>query len=49
MEGDHGRVIIGRGLSTDVIEASVKAYLDAINKILHRPAQSKKERTDHGV
>lgn len=28
-----GRVITGRGTSTDVIEASVKAYLNAIDKI----------------
>ncbi|MGC9168709.1 MAG: alpha-isopropylmalate synthase regulatory domain-containing protein [Desulfurella sp.] len=26
--------IIGRGVATDVIEASAKAYLDAINKAL---------------
>jgi len=28
-----GRVVTGRGTSTDVIEASVKAYLNAMNKI----------------
>ena len=28
------RVVIGRGASTDIIEASVKAYIEAINKIL---------------
>ncbi len=27
------RIISGRGLSTDIIEASVRAYLDAINKL----------------
>ena len=27
--------IIGRGVSTDIIEASVKAYLDAINKLIN--------------
>ena len=26
--------VLGRGISTDVIEASVKAYLNAINKII---------------
>ncbi len=29
----HGRKVRGRGLSTDVIEAAVKAYLAAINRI----------------
>lgn len=29
-----GRLITGRGLSTDIIEASIKAYLNAINKAL---------------
>ena len=29
-----GKIFIGRGTSTDVIEASVKAYLSAINRIL---------------
>jgi 2-isopropylmalate synthase len=48
VEGDSGEVMLGQGLSTDVIEASVKAYLDAINKILHR-SKLKKNRTAHGV
>jgi len=30
----NGRMFTGRGVSTDVIEASVKAYLDAINRVL---------------
>ncbi len=29
-----GKIFVGRGTSTDVIEASVKAYLSAINRIL---------------
>jgi 2-isopropylmalate synthase len=28
-----GRKVIGRGVSTDVIEASAKAYIDGLNKI----------------
>ncbi|MCF7874073.1 MAG: 2-isopropylmalate synthase [Candidatus Omnitrophica bacterium] len=28
-----GRLIVGRGSSTDILEASVKAYLDAINRV----------------
>ncbi len=30
----EGRFFIGRGVSTDVIEASVKAYLNAINRVI---------------
>ena len=32
---DNGHIIIGHGASTDIIEASAKAYIDAINKIIH--------------
>jgi len=35
-----GRRIVGRGSSTDVIEASVRAYLNAINKVVTRQAGS---------
>ena len=31
---DINDTVIGRGVSTDIIEASAKAYLDAINKAL---------------
>lgn len=30
----ESNIIMGRGLSTDIIEASIKAYLNAINKVL---------------
>jgi 2-isopropylmalate synthase len=30
-----GRPFIGRGLSTDIVEASVKAYLNAVNKVIY--------------
>ncbi len=30
----QGKVIIGRGTSTDIVEASVKAYLNGINKLI---------------
>jgi 2-isopropylmalate synthase len=39
------QVFVGRGLSTDVVEASARAYLNAINKMLAacgRPAETKK-------
>mgnify|MGYP000346725174 CR=1 FL=1 len=34
IENEAGRVFIGRGVSTDIIEASAKAYVDAINRML---------------
>jgi len=36
-----GQRVVGRGNSTDVIEASVRAYLHAINKVVARPGSSK--------
>jgi 2-isopropylmalate synthase len=30
---DGGRRVMGRGASTDVIEASAKAYVDGLNKL----------------
>ena len=32
---DGDGLFIGRGTSTDVLEASAKAYLTAVNKIIH--------------
>ncbi len=32
---DDGRVFTGRGASLDIIEASAKAYIQAINKLVH--------------
>jgi len=34
VRNEDGKLFIGRGLSTDIIEASAKAYLNALNKIL---------------
>jgi len=31
---DNERIYIGRGISTDIIEASAKAYVDAINRMV---------------
>jgi 2-isopropylmalate synthase len=33
---ESGRTYIGRGVSTDIIEASAKAYVDAINRMVAR-------------
>jgi 2-isopropylmalate synthase len=32
---DNGHTVIGHGASTDIIEASAKAYIDVINKVVH--------------
>jgi 2-isopropylmalate synthase len=41
-----GQTVIGRGTSTDIIEASAKAYLNAINRALGRKAPPAKEVTE---
>ncbi|HID95026.1 MAG TPA: 2-isopropylmalate synthase [Candidatus Latescibacteria bacterium] len=33
---DNDRTVVGRGASTDIIEASAKAYIDGINKLVVR-------------
>jgi len=38
---EDGRIFTGRGISTDIIEASAKAYVDAINRMV--AAKSKGE------
>ncbi len=39
MLGAGGRTFVGRGVSTDIIEASAKAYIDAINRMVARSGQ----------
>lgn len=34
IQNEAGRTFIGRGVSTDIIEASAKAYVDAINRMV---------------
>ena len=34
LKTEDGNMVVGRGLSTDVIEASILAYLNAIDKII---------------
>lgn len=36
---NDGQVFVGKGVSTDVIEASARAYIDAINKMLYETAK----------
>ena len=37
--GAGSRMFVGRGISTDIIEASAKAYIDAINRMVGRPGK----------
>lgn len=45
---DNGHVFIGRGTSTDVVEASARAYLQAINKLVQARMQHQ-QREKFGV
>jgi hypothetical protein len=50
VEESLGEVVLGQSVSTDVIEASVRAYLDAMNKIACKRANKKaKGKLSHGV
>ncbi len=42
MISEKGQVMNGRGIATDVIEASAKAYLNAINRLYHKRVGVKK-------
>jgi len=37
---ENGRVYVGRGLSTDIIEASIIAYINAVNKMMFEDANN---------
>lgn len=39
----HGRLFVGRGLSTDIIEASAKAYISALNHMMLTQNNHKEE------
>jgi len=39
------RIVVGRGLSTDIVEASILAYLNAVNKITNKGA-AREEKND---
>ncbi len=40
---NKGHTVIGQGASTDIIEASAKAYIDGLNKLAYRINNRKKE------
>ena len=33
---DEGRLFSGRGISTDIVGAAIRAYINALNKIVYR-------------
>jgi 2-isopropylmalate synthase len=33
---DNGRAVVGQGADTDIIMASAKAYLNALNRLAYR-------------
>ena len=49
IKNEAGRAFIGRGASTDIIEASAKAYVDAINRMLTARPDSGDEDTKADV
>jgi len=44
-----GRIFSGRGVSTDIIEASIKAYINAINRIISEIGEEKAMQEDDKV
>jgi 2-isopropylmalate synthase len=42
-DGEQGTLVSGKGASTDVIEASARAYLSALNRIAQASSQRMKE------
>ncbi len=42
VEFDEGELVLGKGVSTDVIEASARAYLNAVNRFLHSRTPGRK-------
>ena len=40
----EGRKATGRGVATDVVEASARAYMNAVNKIVRLRDQAPRER-----
>ena len=45
----NGHTVMGKGTSTDIIEASVRAYLNAINKIVGRERPPKNQAAHKGI
>lgn len=43
---DNGNTFVGYGASTDVVEASAKAYINAVNKLVHAMGKGKSEKKE---
>jgi 2-isopropylmalate synthase len=43
IKGVDGLIYSGRGLSTDIIEATIFAYVNAVNKMIYQESQNKQE------
>jgi 2-isopropylmalate synthase len=43
-----GRKVSGRGVSTDVVEASARAYLSAVNKLVRLSARTEEVHRESG-
>jgi 2-isopropylmalate synthase len=44
----EGRVVTGRGVATDVVEASARAYLNAVNKVVRLRERGEPRTTEVG-
>lgn len=43
---DNGNQYVGRGISTDIIEASARAYVQAINRMVYDRGEAATERRE---
>lgn len=49
IQNSHGARFIGRGVSTDIIESSAKAYVDAINRMVAAKSGSRAEKIKNHI
>ena len=49
LKAPSGEIVTGRGLSTDIIEASIKAYVNGINKVLESGVEPQKVLEEYAV
>jgi len=42
----YGYSVLGRGVSTDILEASAKAYIDAVNRLFDKRSSHKTDRSN---
>lgn len=46
IKDSHGNIFSGRGLSTDIIEASIHAYINAVNKMIYEKSHNGRKKAD---